>query len=484
MRRILVLSIVMISKCLLIGQILMNTSSKKINSTAFPLKISVDGHYLIDQNKSPFPILGRTSWFVISLSKTDYQLYLENTLALDYNAIEMNVMNHDPRGNHPPFNGNGDAPFLNQLNGSHWNGSLVYTDINAEAPDMTSPNEKYWSYVDTFLAYCESKGLLVFFFPAYVGYVATDQGWMEELIANGTKKTEMYGAWIANRYKHQKNLVWMLLGDMGNFTISQRNAEAALIKGLKSVSDQQSIHYSSEANSGQNSTDQKDFGQHINLNGSYTSGSVLVPSLGRKAYLHQPSMPAFLLEEPYDEEGPDGNNVNPSATQPVRRFQWWGWLSTTAGYISGNGYVWPFVEWKNHLNTSGASDMMHLNRFIKSLPWWEFVPSGLNTMRDLIVQGGSNESNADYVSSVSNPSGSHLIAYIPPAHRGSITVDLKGMAQTLSAAWFDPTNGKYIRITKSPFLNKARRKFTPPKFNSAGGTDWALVIQAESPKIN
>jgi hypothetical protein len=28
------------------------------------------------------------------------------------------------------------------------------------------------------------------------------------------------------------------------------------------------------------------------------------------------------------EATPDGNGVNPSATQPVRRFQWWGWLST------------------------------------------------------------------------------------------------------------------------------------------------------------
>lgn len=33
-------------------------------------------------------------------------------------------------------------------------------------------------------------------------------------------------------------------------------------------------------------------------------------------------MPTFLLEEPYGQEepGPDGNNVNENATQPVRRF--------------------------------------------------------------------------------------------------------------------------------------------------------------------
>lgn len=445
---------------------------------AFPLKSSYNGHYLEDQNDKPFPILGRTSWFVISLSQEDYKMFLGNTIAHGYNAIEMHVLNHDHRGNHPPFNGRGDLPFLKQLNGAAWNGSLNYTSIQDESPDLTTPNESYWEYVDTFLDYCASKGILVFFFPAYVGYVGSDQGWLEELIANGSTKSQAYGAWIAQRYKNQKNLVWMLLGDMGNFTISQRNAEAAMIKGLKSVPGQQSIHYSAEANSGQNSTDQKDFGDQMTLNGTYSWGSVSIPELGRKAYAHVPTLPAFLLEEPYDEEGPDGNHVNPSATQPVRRFQWWGWLSTIGGYISGNGYVWPFVEWKNHLETAGESDMMHLNHFIQQIPWWELVPSGLNRMRKLILTGGGIETNADYVAAAANPAGNHFIAYIPPAHHGSISVDLKGMDKQLTALWFDPSNGEYIHISKRPFENKGIKIFLPPKTNHHGQQDWVLIIQS------
>ena len=112
---------------------------------------------------------------------------------------------------------------------------------------------------------------------------------------------------------------------------------------------------------------------------------------GRRAYGHSPVEPAFLLEEPYDQEGPDGNGVNRSATQPVRRFQWWGWLSTIGGYISGNGYVWPFraPDWRNHLDTQGSRDMARLNAFIVSIPWYSLVPSGLGEMRTLITAGGS-----------------------------------------------------------------------------------------------
>ncbi len=275
----------------------------------FPLKKSMNGRYLVDQNNMPFPILGRTAWFVISQSVEGYQAFINNTISHGYNSIEMHVLNHDPRGNHPPFNGNGDIPFLKRLNGSNWDGSLTYTDTSAQAPDLTTPNEAYWRFVDSFLFYCESRGIEVFFFPAYAGYADSNQGWMAELLGNGAAKSRAYGAWIANRYKNQKNIIWMLLGDMGHFTATEKEVEGALIAGLKSVAGQLSTEYSAEANPGQNSTDQEDFGDRMTLNGTYTwvPKDVSVPSLGGSAYSHKPVLPAYLLEEPYDQEGPDGN---------------------------------------------------------------------------------------------------------------------------------------------------------------------------------
>jgi len=221
----------------------------------FPLKKSTNGRYLVDQNNKPFPILGRTAWFVTSLPVNDYKTFISNTVSHGYNSIEFHVINHDPRGNHPPFNGNGDKPFLKRLDGSDWTGSLVYTDTTAQAPDLTTPNEAYWKYVDTFLAYCESKGIMVFMFPAYVGYANSNQGWMPELVANGAVRSQAYGKWIASRYKHQKNIVWMLLGDMGNFTSAQKEAEGALITGLKSVEGQMSADYTAEPGPGQCAAD-------------------------------------------------------------------------------------------------------------------------------------------------------------------------------------------------------------------------------------
>jgi hypothetical protein len=194
--------------------------------------------------------------------------------------------------------------------------------------------------------------------------------------------------------------------------------------------------------------------------------------------MHDPAMPSYLLEEPYDEEGPDGNNYNPNATQPVRRFQWWGWLSTIGGYISGNGYTWQFVDpvWQQHLNTQAALDMKRLNHFIRSIEWWKLVPSGLNGMKTLIIDNNNVDTTVSYVSAAAAMDGSLLVAYIPPAHQGSIAVDLGVFKTQVYGRWFDPTNGTYSVVTGVPFDNKGVRSFFPPGKNSAGETDWVLKL--------
>jgi len=221
-------------------------------------------------------------------------------------------------------------------------------------------------------------------------------------------------------------------------------------------------------------TDQTSFGTSMTLNGAY-SWSGDVNTQGRKAFGHTPAQPAFLLEEPYDEEGPDGNSYNPSATQPVRRFQWWGWLSTVGGFISGNGYVWEFgSSWKAHLGTQGATDMGRLNAFIRGIPWQQLAPSSMNGMKNLVTAGGGNPGDAGYVAAAATPSGTLLVAYVPPGHSGTITIDMTAMAGMSRARWFNPTTAAYTMIGSYP--NTGPQVFTSPGNNGSGSSDWVLVV--------
>ena len=49
---------------------------------------------------------------------------------------------------------------------------------------------------------------------------------------------------------------------------------------------------------------------------------------------------------------------------------------------------------------------------------------------------------------------------------------------TVSARWFDPTNGSYTTISGSPFAASGSRSFTAPNSNSGGDRDFVLVLES------
>lgn len=446
----------------------------------FPLRQSENGRHLVDAGGRPFPILGRTAWFMALLSTADAAVFLDDTRARGFNAVELALIGHDPRGRHVPFDDRGAAPFVRRIDGQPWSGALKYSNAAAESPDFTTPNEAYWRGIDALLAVLETRGLLAFVFPAYVGYAGnTNQGWMGEMVANGPDRMRTYGEFIARRYAGRNNLVWMLGGDFGEFDAAQAAAHRGLVDGLlrgdpPGAPKLRSAEWSSETIG----TDQPEFGPLITVNGAYTFDGYTA-DLTRRAYAFTPVRPAFLLEEPYDEEAADGTNVNRRATQPVRRFQWWGWLGSIGGYVAGNGYVWPFAgeAWRAHLDTAGSRDLGRLNAFIRGIAWHTLVPSGLGGMRELITKNGSATRAPDYIAAAAALDGSLLVAYVPPDGAGTFEVDLRVMRGPARARWFDPADGSWRAIADA-LPNTAPHPFRLPGRNAAKERDWVLVIDA------
>src|SRR5262245_60512572 len=161
-----------------------------------------------------------------------------------FNAIEFRAPNGSQQDCCLPRDGAGNLPFLSKIGGGAYTGSF------SETPDFTTPNEAYWTYLDTFIDYCASQGVAVLWFPAYMGYDSDLEGWGNVMVANGATKMQTYGAYVANRYKNRKNIIWMLGGDLGTamnmFTANEITVERAYITGLKSVAGQQSTQYSAE----------------------------------------------------------------------------------------------------------------------------------------------------------------------------------------------------------------------------------------------
>jgi hypothetical protein len=441
---------------------------------AFPLAIAAGRRYLTDRNGRPFPLLARALWAIPSLPRAEFQAVIADTAARGFTAIEF-CLHHFPGKGHSPFDGQGNAPFAKRLDGSAWDGSLFYGNANNEAPDFTQPNAPYWSNIDAIIESAASRNLMVLWFPVYAGFILGNDGWRLEMAANGTARMRSYGAWIANRYKDTPNIVWMLGGDhMFDGEPEFSAAEQALIDGMLSVAGQASMLISNEWLSGSIGTDQPDFGRYINLNGCY-SWDGRTASICRKGYAHTPTIPAFLQEGPYDQEGADGNSFNPNATQPVRRFSWWAWLSAIGGYTFGNGYVWPMnPDYTEHLDTVQTRHHAVLNNFIGSIDWWTLVPDGLGDIGMLVTAGGGTIDTDDYVAAAANPAGTLLVAYVGPGHSGDVTIDMSRMRGSTTGRWFDPTSGGYQDIGTLP--NSGTRSFAPPGVNAAGDRDWVLIL--------
>lgn len=447
----------------------------------FPLAYSSDSRTLVNAQGTKTPIMGRALWAIACLNSTDLDTLLSDTINKGFNTFECFIPAHHPSAHNAPFDSAGNAPFLKRLDGGTWTGSLSYSNINNEAPDFTTPNPSYWTNIDKIVSYAHWKGLSIFMFPAYFGFAGGDEGWMAEMVANGQTKMQTYGAWVATRYAGCPNIVWMVGGDYEASTTAEKNAETGLITGLSSGPNR---FYSAEWNSNRIGKDNTDFASTITLDSVYSfEGNV--NNNGRRAYAISPTLPAFLLEEPYDQEGPDGENFNANATQPIRRFLWWGWLSTIGGYIAGNGYVWKMNPgvWNlsSHLNSQTAQDSARLNTFMQSIDWTHLIPSGLGSMHTIVTAGGSTSTSTDYVTAAATADGKLCLAYVPPDHAGTITIDMTTMSASSRGRWFNPTTATYTDITGGSFnlANTGTHVFTPPGDNGTGFTDWLLVLDTQ-----
>lgn len=342
-------------------------------AAVFPLRPSPNARYLVDQNGAPFPVLGDAGWEALhNLDSTDQSTYVTDRTGRGFDAVLVEAIEHKFTTSKPPRDLAGNLPFGKRLDGGTYTGSPngttsaggtdgqyapdPYTNIGAQSPDFTFPNAAYWGGIDSFISLCAANGVVVFLFPAYVGYAGGDEGWMSEMVANDAvigsggfsgqawandtkSKLWNYGAWIANRYKSYGNVIWVHGGDYGNnpnnggvFTTQQKNAVNSVLAGIKSVAGQSSLLHTGHWSRPSLATDIALSAGSFDLEAAYVDASSA--QYARSAYGHTPALPAFELEDLY--EG------NPNAGTPERRFQWWSFLSAIGGYFFGSESLWRF----------------------------------------------------------------------------------------------------------------------------------------------
>jgi len=415
---------------------------------SFPLHTESGKRYLIDAAGHPFLIQGDAAWSLIGeLKQAEVIRYLDDRKSRGFNTLLVNLLEHK-FSTRAPKNAYGDGPFL-------------------MVGDFTTPNEGYFAHVDWVLQRAADRGFLVLLVPAYLGYDGGNEGWYQEMTANGADKLRQYGRYLGQRYQRYSNVLWTYGGD---FNPPNRTLVEAMANGIREF-DTRSL---STAHCGPETAAMQYWGDEawLKINNVYTYRPVYIKAL--EEYRRPEQMPFLLLESTYE-------NEHDSTAKLMRTQAYHALLSGAAGQIFGNNPLWHFsgpgvysisMTWQQALSSPGSQSMTHLWKLFTSRNWWQLQPDASN----VVLVGGLGSEQERAVAAVADDR-QFAVAYLPTAR--TITMHLDGLAGPLiSAEWYDPSSGTYQPASGSPFAASGTQTFKSPGRSSGGAEDWVLVLNS------
>jgi hypothetical protein len=427
-----------------------------------PLKASSNKRYLVGQNGTPFLLMGDAPQSLIgNLSLSDMKAYMANRQSLGFNAIWVNLLC--------------DSYTACNANGKTYDGIAPFTSGSSPSNyDLATPNNAYFSRVDEAVNLAASYGLVVFLDPIETG------GWLVTLQNNGVERDYNYGKYIGNRYRNFPNVVWLNGNDFQTWSSSStdNNLVKQVMAGIaaKDSNHLQTIELNYDTS--YSNQDVATLGALLTLDAAYTYYETY--DIVLQAYNSSPTIPAFLAEANYEYENNTRNLPGPAGPYVLREQAYWTILSGAGGQLYGNHYTWTFLPgWGSYLNSPGALEIKYINHLFAPLAWWLLVP---DSSHEVVTAGygtydGDNEdlAAATYCTTSWITNGRLAMTYCPNAT--TLTVNMAKMAGAVSAMWYDPSSGKYLSISGSPFPNSGSRNFRTPGTNHDGNHDWVLVLK-------
>lgn len=440
--------------------------SVAVAQAVFPLKVSDNHRYLVDQTGKPFLMVGDTPQGLMGrLTEQDADYYFTDREAHGFNAlgwIDVMCAGNDYPTNKDAVTPDGIKPFNGYVAGG--------TDFRHY--DLSKPNEAYFTRLDHILQLAAKHHLLVFVDPIET------IGWLPALRNNGEKAAYIYGQYLGNRYKSFNNVAWLNGNDFDTWTVPEDDKLVqAVSKGIRSAAPNQlqSVELHVRTSS---SFDDPRWIPLIELNGTYTYSPTYIQML--HSYNQRPVAPVYMMEAHYDWENV-GEPPDFGTPYVLRKQDYWIMLTGGFGQWYGNKYTWSFADgWKGKIDTPGVEQLGIWARFFSSLRWQDLVPdqdhkiltAGYGTFGNV----DTRVSESDYATAASTPDGTTIVVYIPTVR--TITVDMTQLGGEARARWFDPSDGSYQDVADSSSANGGTREFTPPGQNHAADGDWVLLLQA------
>lgn len=422
------------------------------------LEISKDERYLIDEFGRPFFWLGGTAWELLHrLNREEVIHYLDDRTSKGFTVIQTVALAELDGLNTP--NAYGEKPLIEN--------------------DPARLNERYFEHVDFVIREAAKRGLYIGFLPTW-GDKFNLASWGTGPLIFTPENAETYGRLLAQRYKEEPNLIWILGGDRWPEDEEDNEIIRKMAKGILSVDQKHLMTY--HPNGAKSATDYFQADEWLQLD-MVQSGH----DRNAKEYQYiwnnrkkEPIRPVINGEPRYED--------HPNKFRPVehgwmdeidvRQTAWWTMLAGAAGYTYGCHDIWQMwtygrkpvngarTAWQHALALPGSTQAGIMRRFLEHFPWQEF-------QNDQTLILSENPEDTTFKLSVITKQQDLMIAYLPDGSK--IQLDLSRMnAQQVKAYWFNPRDGgKEIIGTFSTSENPV---FDP--WSKGWGSDFVLVVMA------
>lgn len=421
-------------------------------------ELIINGRYLTGDDNTPFFYAGDTAWELFHrVNREDAVYYLKNRARQGFNAIQAVVLSE--------FEGLTTTNAYGRL-------PLKFSDglPDPALPD-TDGDYSYWAHVDYIIREAQKLGLYIVLLPTWGDKFNKLRGKGPEIF-NETN-TLPYAHWIAERYKNESNIIWMLGGDRPLTHPCHRKTIDLMAQGIRSTGDTHLITF--HPCGCQNSTDWLTDADYIDFHTSQTGHSVdqCYRSDEIMLYMAANSNKPYMDAESRYEDHPacfDSSLGYLWNADDIRQNTYWNITSGTCGQTYGNHCVWSFNDtpsayfpftWKEALIHPGAEQFGYARKLRESRDFISFGAAPELVKTTYKAMGHITSGIGDRYAYVYTPLG------LP------FCVDLEQLGgRVLRASWFDPRTGEE---TVFAIMNgETPSHFVPP--SQGKGRDWVLIL--------
>jgi len=394
----------------------------------YPVKVSENRRYFVDQNGTPVFWLGTTQWQLFrEYELEDARAIIERSKANGFAFAQVMLL------------GVGDGTKANTYGEEPW-----------ASVDPLTPNEAYFRNVDAVLRIAQESNVVV-------SLTLYHQRW-RQLITE--KNARNWARWLAQRYRDVPNIVWSMTPEaQPEFIPVLRELAAGLREG---DGGRHLITFKPDPAPYSSSFIQDESWLDFDSMQTWASVELIYPFV-TKDYNLKPVKPVLMAEGAYEHGSEYGFDVTPLW---VRRQAYYSYFAG-AHHTYGHNDSWRVLPtWKQALDAPGAVQMGILRKVFEALDeWWYLVPD-----QAVLASGGKTDGTVLNLAA-RHKDGEWLMVYL--ADKAEFSVDLNKLAAAgrATASWVDPRTGRQTPIGSFP--THGIQDFTTPE----GWEDSLLIVE-------